>query len=55
MIIEAIIEIDEEKKKIIKIHSSREMGKTELETWKFVDGLLKDFINTEQNKKRSKQ
>ena len=40
MIIEAILEVDEKKKKLIKIHSSREVGIAEFKTWQIVQELL---------------
>ncbi|GAH66332.1 unnamed protein product [marine sediment metagenome] len=43
MIVEAIIEIDEKKKRIIKIHSSREMGYAEFKTWQIVQELLSEL------------
>ena len=43
MIIEAILEIDEKKKSLIKIHNSREMGYAEFKTWQIVQELLSEL------------
>ena len=43
MIIEAIIEIDEKKKKFIKVHDSREVGVAEFKTWQIVQELLREL------------
>ena len=43
MIVEAVIEVDEKEKKIIKVHGSREVPSWEFQTWLLIRGLIKEM------------
>jgi len=52
MIVEAILEIDEKEKKIIKVHGSKEVPSWEFQTWLLIRGLIKEMNKIDKKRRR---